>query len=156
MPNVPCPTHNPVHFVRTAREMVERIHAYDSKAFLQLSGGFGRVTIPTNLGEYPPVAPSPIPHRWLDKTCRPLTKEEIHSLVKKFGDGAFHARRAGFDGIQIHAVAFNAPLCHASSWSMCSYHRNRASSQSPGKIFQHTVGSSVRHKENFQPPLVLR
>lgn len=104
MPNVPCPTHNPIHFIRTSREMAERIHAYDSKVFLQLSGGFGRVTIPTNLGEYPPVAPSPIPHRWLDKTCRPLTKEEIHSLVKKFGDGAFHARRAGFDGIQIHAV----------------------------------------------------
>lgn len=104
MPNVPCSTHNPVHFVRTAREMTERIHAYDSKVFLQLSGGFGRVTIPTNLGEYPPVAPSPIKHRWLDKTCRGLTVEEIKSIIKKFGDGAFNAKRAGFDGVQIHAV----------------------------------------------------
>lgn len=104
MPNCPCPTHNPVQFVRTAREMTERIHAYDSKVFLQMSGGFGRVTIPTNLGEFPPVAPSPIKHRWLDKTCRELTVEEIHSIVKKFGDGAFNAKRAGFDGVQIHAV----------------------------------------------------
>lgn len=104
MPNVPCSTHNPVHFIRTSREMTERIHAYDSKVFLQLSGGFGRVTIPTNLGEYPPVAPSPIKHRWLDKTCRELTVEEIKSIVKKFGDGAFNAKRAGFDGVQIHAV----------------------------------------------------
>jgi 2-enoate reductase len=104
MPNCPCPTHNPVQFVRTAREMTERIHAYDSKVFLQMSGGFGRVTIPTNLGEFPPVAPSPIKHRWLDKTCRELTIEEIHSIVKKFGDGAFNAKRAGFDGVQIHAV----------------------------------------------------
>lgn len=104
MPNVPCPTHNPVHFVRTSKEMTERIHAYDSKIFLQMSAGFGRVTIPTNLGEYPPVAPSPIPHRWLDKTCRELTVEEIHSIVRKFGDGAFNAKRAGFDGVQIHAV----------------------------------------------------
>lgn len=104
MPNCPCSTHNPVHFIRTSREMTERIHAYDSKIFLQLSGGFGRVTIPTNLGEYPPVAPSPIKHRWLEKTCRELTVDEIHQIVKKFGDGAYNAKRAGFDGVQIHAV----------------------------------------------------
>ncbi|MBP2653581.1 MAG: 2,4-dienoyl-CoA reductase [Firmicutes bacterium] len=104
MPNVPCSTHNPVQFIRTALEMTERIHAYDSKVFIQLSGGFGRVTIPTNLGEYPPVAPSPIKHRWLDKTCRELTVPEIKSIIKKFGDGAFNAKRAGFDGVQIHAV----------------------------------------------------
>jgi len=104
MPNVPCSTHNPVHFIRSSREMTERIHAYDAKIFLQISGGFGRVTIPTNLGDFPPVAPSPIQHRWLDKICRELTKDEIHTIVKKFGDGAYNAKRAGFDGIQIHAV----------------------------------------------------
>ncbi|AZO94518.1 FAD-dependent oxidoreductase [Halocella sp. SP3-1] len=104
MPNCPCSTHNPVHFIRTSREMTERIHAYNAKVFLQMSGGFGRVTIPTNLGEYPPVAPSPIQHRWLDKTCRELTIEEIQSIVKKFGEGAYNAKRAGFDGVQIHAV----------------------------------------------------
>lgn len=104
MPNCPCSTHNPVQFIRTAREMTERIHAYDAKVFLQMSGGFGRVTIPTNLGEFPPIAPSPIQHRWLDKTCRELTINEIQKIVKAFGDGAFNAKRAGFDGVQIHAV----------------------------------------------------
>jgi 2-enoate reductase len=104
MPNCPCSTHNSVHFIRTGREMTERIHAYGAKVFLQMSGGFGRVTIPTNLGEFPPVAPSPIPHRWLDKTCRELTTDEIHYIVKKFGEGAYNAKRAGFDGVEIHAV----------------------------------------------------
>ena len=104
MPNCPSPTYNPVHFVRTSREMTERIHAYDTKIFLQMSGGFGRVTISTNLGDYPPVAPSAIPHRWLDKVCRPLSEQEIRTIVKAFGDGAFNAKRAGFDGVQIHAV----------------------------------------------------
>lgn len=104
MPNTPSPTYNPVQFVRTAREMTERIHAYEAKTFLQMSAGFGRVTIPTNLGEFPPVAPSPIQHRWLDKTCRPLTVDEIHEIIKDFGDGAYNAKRAGFDGVQIHAV----------------------------------------------------
>lgn len=84
--------------------MTERIHAYGSKIFLQMSAGFGRVTIPTNLGEFPPVAPSAIPNRWLDKTCRPLTIEEIHEIVKSMGEGAANAKRAGFDGVQIHAI----------------------------------------------------
>jgi 2-enoate reductase len=84
--------------------MTERIHAYDAKIFLQMSGGFGRVTVPTNMGEYPPVAPSAIPHRWLDKICRPLEIDEILHIVKMFGQGAFNAKRAGFDGVQIHAV----------------------------------------------------
>lgn len=104
MPNCPNSTYNPVHFVRTGREMTERIHAYGSKIFLQMSGGFGRVTIPTNLGEFPPVAPSPIPHRWLDKTCRALTVDEIHAIVESFGKGAYNAKRTGFDGVEIHAV----------------------------------------------------
>ena len=101
---IPVSTYNSVHFVRTSKEMTERVHAYGSKIFLQMSGGFGRVTIPTNLGEFPPVAPSEIPHRWLDKTCRSITKEEIRSIVKSFGDGAYNAMRGGFDGVQIHAV----------------------------------------------------
>ncbi len=104
MGHVPCSTHDPVHFVRTGKEMTERVHAYDARIFLQMSGGFGRVTVPTNMGEHPPVAPSAIPHRWLDKTCRPLEISEILHIVDMFGQGAFNAQRAGFDGVQIHAV----------------------------------------------------
>ncbi len=63
MPNSPCSIMNAVHFVRTGRELTERVHAYDAKIFLQLSSGFGRVTIPTNFGENPSVAPSANPHR---------------------------------------------------------------------------------------------
>ena len=101
---IPISTYNPVHFIRTSKEMTERIHAYGAKIFLQISGGFGRVTIPTNLGEFPPIAPSEIPHRWLDKMCRSITKEEIRSIVHDIGEGAYNAKRGGFDGIQIHAV----------------------------------------------------
>lgn len=104
MANLPCSTLNPIQFIRTAREMTERIHAYDAKVFLQMSGGFGRVAIPEVLGDFPPIAPSEVEHRWLDKTCRELEIHEIKSIVKKFGDGAFNAKKAGFDGVQIHAV----------------------------------------------------
>lgn len=101
---VPNPLYKPVSFVKTSREMTERVHAYGCKIFLQLSGGFGRVTIPTNVGDIPPIAPSPIPHRWLDKICREISREEIQTIVRQFGEAAYHAKRAGFDGVQIHAV----------------------------------------------------
>ncbi|MDD3225006.1 MAG: FAD-dependent oxidoreductase [Clostridium sp.] len=104
MPTMCCPTYNPVHFTRMSREMTERVHAYNSKIFLQLSAGFGRVTIPTNLGDIAPIAPSPIQHRWLDVTCREITVDEIKYIVKKFGESAAIGKRAGFDGIEIHAV----------------------------------------------------
>ena len=69
-----------------------------------MSGGFGRIAVATNLGEFQVLAPSLIPHRWEDKMCREITKEKIHYIVKQFGKGAYNAKRAGFDGIQIHAV----------------------------------------------------
>ena len=118
MPNCPNSTYNPVHFIRTSKEMTERVHAYGSKIFLMMSAGFGRVTIPTNLGEFPPVAPSAIPHRWLDKICRPLTTEEIHSIVKSFGDGAYHAKRGGLTAWRF--MRFTRAICWTSLPFPCS------------------------------------
>ena len=103
-PGVPSPTRNEHQFVRSSREMTERIHAYGSKVLLMMSGGFGRVSIPEDQGAEHPIAPSPIQHRWLDKTCRAISVDEIHYIVRQFGLGAKIAKRAGFDGIMIHAV----------------------------------------------------
>ncbi|KAF6577966.1 FAD-dependent oxidoreductase [Paenibacillus sp. EKM212P] len=83
---------------------MQRIHAYGTKIFLQLSAGFGRVSIPSIVGKTA-VAPSPIPHRWLpDVICRELTIDEIHTYVRKFAESAAIVKKAGFDGIEIHAV----------------------------------------------------
>ncbi|MBS5788009.1 MAG: FAD-dependent oxidoreductase [Clostridioides difficile] len=104
MPSMPCPTLNPLNFVKTSKIMTERIHAYGAKVFLQLTAGFGRVAIPSLVGDIA-VAPSPIPHRWLDGvTCRELTIEEIKTYIKKFAESAKIAQNAGYDGVEIHAV----------------------------------------------------
>lgn len=103
MPGVPCSTYNPKHFKRTASEMTERIHAYNSKIFLQMSAGFGRV-IPPPDENTPPISASAVTDRWVDVTCRGISKDEIHHIVKMLGEGAANAKQAGFDGIQIHAV----------------------------------------------------
>ncbi|MCL1816453.1 MAG: FAD-dependent oxidoreductase [Clostridiales bacterium] len=102
--NCASPNHNPPHFVRTSSELNERIHAYGCKIFLQLTGGFGRTTVPKAGSFFNPVAPSPIMHRWKDVKCRALSKDEIRQLISKFADGAYIAKESGFDGIQIHAV----------------------------------------------------
>ena len=99
-----CPTIDPGHFINTAGEMNERIHAYGSKIFLQLGIGFGRVAAPMMLvGQ--PVAPSAIPNYWTPSvTCRELTTEEVEKLVKMAAESAAIAKMAGFDGVEIHAV----------------------------------------------------
>lgn len=104
MPTMPCPTLNPVNFIKTAAQMTERVHAYDSKIFLQLTAGFGRVGIPAILlGDA--VAPSPIDNFWNPKImCRELTTEEVETMVKKFAEASVVAKMSGYDGVEIHAV----------------------------------------------------
>ncbi|EJO5347341.1 FAD-dependent oxidoreductase [Clostridium botulinum] len=105
MPSMPCPTINPTNFIKTAKELTERVHAYNSKIFLQLTAGFGRVSILGMVGDVTPIAPSPIPHKWNPEiTCRELTIKEIETYVKRFGESAAIAKQAGFDGIEVHAV----------------------------------------------------
>lgn len=105
MPSMPCPTINPTNFVKMAKVMTERVHAYDSKIFLQLTAGFGRVSIPGIVGDITPIAPSEIPHKWIEGlTCRSLTIEEIKKYIDKFAESALIAKESGFDGVEIHAV----------------------------------------------------
>ena len=34
LPSMPCPTLNPLNFITTSNEMIERVHAYGAKMFL--------------------------------------------------------------------------------------------------------------------------
>jgi 2-enoate reductase len=101
---LPCIDTDPVRFVLTASELTERVHAYGAKMFLQLSMGFGRVLSP-HMATKPPVSASAVPNFWDPSvTCREMTTEEVEFVIDKFGQGAATARRAGFDGVEIHAV----------------------------------------------------
>jgi len=101
---VPTVSINPSHFISSAIEMTEKVHAFGSKIFLQLGIGFGRVA-PLNKLITKPIAPSVIPNYWQpNQMCRELTTEEVGILVKKTGDASEIAYRAGFDGVEIHAV----------------------------------------------------
>ena len=102
---MPCPTENPGPFIMTTAEMCERVHAYGSKIFAQLTAGFGRVLKPHNLLSPQGISASDIPNYWDDSLpCRALTREEIKAIVRKCGETAKICQTAGFDGVEIHAV----------------------------------------------------
>ncbi len=102
--SMPCPTKAPVLFKRTGIELIERVHAYGTKIFIQLSAGFGRVTNRFRPGDGP-IAPSRIPYRWDPSVmCRPVSTEDVGKIVRSLGEAASIAKAAGFDGVEIHAM----------------------------------------------------
>jgi 2-enoate reductase len=101
---MPCPTQNAILFTRTARLLTERVHAWDAKIFLQLSGGFGRVAsrIPERESL---IAPSEVPAMWApEHICRAVSSDEIAAITAGIAKSAAIAKKAGFDGVEIHAM----------------------------------------------------
>lgn len=100
---LPCASYRPLWFLKTTAPMNERIHAYDARIFLQLTGGFGRVAIPHLMKNA--IAPSPQENRW-DPSIqhREMTREEIQELIQSFITCAVVAKQSRFDGVEIHAV----------------------------------------------------
>ena len=100
---LPCPTHNPIMFMNSTRNMVETVHSFGSKIFLQLTGGLGRSAIPGCTVKQ--IAPSDAKNRFDPRIQhRAMTIEEIKGLIAHFVQSAAIAQRTGFDGVEIHAV----------------------------------------------------
>ncbi|MEO0444624.1 MAG: alkene reductase [Verrucomicrobiota bacterium] len=95
------------------KPVVEAVHAAGSPIFLQL-WHCGRASHSSFHNGAPAVAPSPIPiqgdsiHTPKGKesyeTPRALETDEIPSLIADYRDAAERARRAGFDGVEIHSA----------------------------------------------------
>lgn len=100
---LPCPTTMPIAFIHSTRSMNDRIHAYGSKIFLQLTGGLGRSALPGFIKNN--IAPSAQGNRFdPNQMHREMTVDEIHNLIQKFIMSAVIAKKAGFDGVEVHAV----------------------------------------------------
>jgi len=110
-------------------ELVETIHAFGAKTFIQLSVGFGRqghshdgqappAPSAVPYGNYPEMLPSKmlkalrknpqilhprIPTMAHALMPREMTREEIKSEIEEFGRSCVLAVLAGFDGIELHA-----------------------------------------------------
>ncbi|HEX8885817.1 MAG TPA: alkene reductase [Noviherbaspirillum sp.] len=92
--------------------VTDAVHAAGGRIFLQL-WHVGRISDPVFLDGALPVAPSAIAAQGHVSLVRPkrayvtpraLETEEIPGIVAAFRKGAENARRAGFDGVEIHGA----------------------------------------------------
>src|SRR5512135_947166 len=88
--------------VESHSKLTRRIHDVGGKIFAQIYHA-GRQTSRALIGKQP-VAPSPIPCPRLQEIPHALSLNEIRQMVEEFGDCALRARKAGFDGIEIHGA----------------------------------------------------
>ncbi len=92
--------------------ITQAVHAAGGRIFLQL-WHVGRISSPTYLNGELPVAPSAIAAKGHVSLVRPpeeyvvpraLKTEEIPGIVEAYRKGAENAKRAGFDGVEIHGA----------------------------------------------------
>ncbi len=88
-------------FIPGLNELVRVIHKHDAKAAIQLQH-CGRLA-KSRLTGMQPMAPSPIPSPG-GEVPRELTVEKIKEIIGYFADAAVRAKKAGFDGIEIHGA----------------------------------------------------
>ena len=98
-PGDPFIHHNPALFGVTAGRMVDNLHSYGTKVFLQMSYGHGFA-----FHEKGP-SPWPIPGR-PDSLCAALTTDEIRIKIKDYISAAVIAKNIGFDGVEVHGMHF--------------------------------------------------
>src|ERR1700733_6329855 len=84
--------------------LAEAMRAAGGLAILQIYDG-GRIAKPELTGEQCLRAPSAVASlRPGAKTPRAMTANEVASLIASFGEAASLARKAGFDGVEIHGA----------------------------------------------------
>ncbi len=88
--------------IESHSKLTKRIHDVGGKIFAQIYHA-GRQTSRAFIGSQP-VAPSPIPCPRLQEVPHALEVNEIRDIVEEFGDCARRAKKAGFDGIEIHGA----------------------------------------------------
>ncbi len=99
-PLIPCIMNNPETYVKNQKYLTEGIHSYGSKVFIQMSALSGRSSINPD-----DPAPSEMTNVWdPSKKNHEMTKAEIKIYISNFAEGAYLAKQAGADGVEIHAV----------------------------------------------------
>lgn len=140
--------------IASHRQLTDRIHRYGTKIFCQIYHA-GRQTFSMVNGGVQPVAPSPIACPVNREMPRELTTEEIHQIVRDFGDAAHRAKQAGFDGVELHGG--NGYLIAG----FMSFYENRRTDEYGGCFlnrmrFPREIYEAVRAKVGPDFPLMIR
>ncbi len=89
-------------FIEPYMKITEIVHRYRSKIILQIVHG-GRQAVVSE--EYPvPMAPSEIKDELSGVVPKEITEQEILEVIAAFTKAAIRAKKAGFDGVQLHCA----------------------------------------------------
>ncbi|MBE6125733.1 MAG: NADH:flavin oxidoreductase [Erysipelotrichaceae bacterium] len=91
------------HVIPQLQRLVEAVHAYNTKLFVQLHHP-GNQTPSRLIGGKQPVSASDVTCKVIGEQPRALSTEEVETMVRKFVTGAVIAQKAGADGVEIHAA----------------------------------------------------
>lgn len=98
------PFADPVRCKEQLTKLINGVHKYNCKLFVQLWSGFGRIAFPMAM-EGDLVAPSACENRWdPESMCRALTVDKIHRIIKAHVDAAVLCKECGTDGVNIVAA----------------------------------------------------
>ena len=150
------PSLNQPRFIATAAELTERVHAYGTRIFLQITLGLGRVGFEPWISGTP-IAPSPVPGFWHpEETCRAVSVEEIASLVRSAGEAARVARNAGFDGVEVHAL-HEGYLLDQFAMALFNRRTDRYGGDQEGRLaFAVEVLDEIKDKAGRDFPVIMR
>ncbi|TFG21006.1 MAG: hypothetical protein EU530_01570 [Promethearchaeota archaeon] len=83
------------------RKLVKALNKHGTRTLLQIYHAGAQST--SFMIGLQGVGPSAVPFEMSGETPRPLTKDEIKKMVREYGKACLRARKAGFDGVEIHA-----------------------------------------------------
>ena len=134
-------------------KLTETVHKHGTCIGIQLNhAGASAQSARTNMQ---PVSASDIPSKAGGEIPRPLAKDEIMRIVKKYGEAAKRAQTAGFDTVEIHAghsyllSQFLSPLTNKRTDEFGGSAENRAR-------FARLVMEEVRRQVGPHFPIFLR
>lgn len=89
-------------FIPGWKKLTNAVHQYGAKILPQLfHPAYMAFPIP---GTPRLIAPSNVGPSYAKEAPRPVTIEELHMIIKQFGEAAFRVKQAGGDGVEIHAA----------------------------------------------------
>ena len=88
-------------YIPTLKRLTDEVHKYGTKIVLQIMHA-GRQSSTTICGSQPVSCSPAASAQALYEEPRPLTLYECKEIVKKFGQGALRAKKAGFDAVEAH------------------------------------------------------
>ncbi|MGP8188417.1 MAG: NADH:flavin oxidoreductase [Methanobacterium sp.] len=91
----PAPNMNVIYddiFIDEYQELTNKIHEHDTNIIMQIVHGG------------PKWGPSAVEHLVTKTIPKEMNKEDIKEVIQAFADAALRVKKAGFDGVQIHAA----------------------------------------------------